>query len=286
MLKKPTSHFSGSVRGRLWIVRLAVLLCLFLPATALASPANQDQVGPDTCAQCHPTQATTWGDSPHAHANVSSAQDGVTCEVCHGAYVADHPQSGVMRLDASCCQDCHSATYGQWHETAHAGAGVQCASCHVPHSQETRLAEEDLCESCHREEAEHWVHHDAGVHCTDCHVSPPSLPGTATDVNVLASATAPDHRFSLTVEACVGCHGQSVHDAFHETASQTGQSQLSGMVERTQKLAYELDDARRTNRSLQTVSVVSLGFGLGTGGVLGVIFVLVVGYVSQRSASK
>jgi ABC-type transport system involved in cytochrome c biogenesis permease subunit len=56
------------------------------------------------------------------------------------------------------------------------------------------------------------------------------------------------------------------------------------MVERTQKLAYELEDARRTNRSLQTVSVVSLGFGLGTGGVLGAIFVLVVGYVSQRSA--
>jgi len=279
-------HYSRGVRRWLWAGCLILLLALLLPTTGLAAAPDPDEADPGGCAQCHPTQAATWGDSPHAEAQVSTAHDGVTCEDCHGAYVPDHPQNGVMQLsvDAGRCQDCHTTTYEQWHETAHAGAGVQCVSCHVPHSQETRLAEEDLCASCHREEAEHWVHHDADVHCTDCHISPPSLPGTETGVNVLASATAPDHRFALTVEACIGCHGQSVHDAFHETASHVEQPQLSEMVERTQKMAYELEDAKRTNRSLQTVSVVSLGFGLGTGGVLGAIFVLVVGYVSQRSS--
>jgi hypothetical protein len=58
-------------------------------------------------------------------------------------------------------------------------------------------------------------------------------------------------------------------------------SQLSEMNERARELAYELEDAKQSNRSLRTMSVVSLGFGLGTGGVLGAIFVLVVGYLVQ-----
>jgi hypothetical protein len=278
-----------SSRRLLLVSCLAVLLALSLPTIALAGSPDPEFVGPDTCAQCHPSEAAVWGDSPHGHVQSSSIEGGVTCEACHGAYVANHPQSGVMQLpvDGSCCQTCHTSTYQEWHETGHAGANVQCTSCHVPHSQETRLSAEELCESCHREEAEHWVHHEAGVHCTDCHLVQSSASETASDVQVLNTGAAPDHRFGLAVETCVDCHEESIHDrAFHEAAGQMEQSQLSEMTERARELAYELEDAKQSSRSLRTMSVVSLGFGLGTGGVMGVIFMLVVGYVTQGRAGR
>ena len=271
-------------KGLLLASCLAVLLALLLPSTAFAGSPAQDPVGPEMCADCHPSEAAVWGDSPHAHAQTSSGEAIVTCEVCHGAYVPNHPQEGMMELpaDGGCCQTCHTDTYEQWHETAHQEANVQCTSCHVPHSQETRLSDEQLCESCHREEAEHWVHHEAGVHCTDCHLAASNAPANSTDVRVMAGGEVPDHRFKLAVEACVDCHAESIHDrVFHDAAGQMEVSQLAEMTDRTRDLAYELEDAKQANQSLRTMSVVSLGFGLGTGGVLGAIFVLVVGYAVQ-----
>jgi hypothetical protein len=278
------AHRGRRGKPALLVSCLAVLLTLLLPSMAFAGSPAQDAVGPETCAGCHPSEATVWGDSPHAKAENSSTHTAVTCEVCHGAYVPNHPQDGLMQLpaDGTCCQTCHTDTYEQWHETAHEGANVQCTSCHVPHSQDTRLAAEELCESCHREEAEHWVHHEAGVHCTDCHLAVATPPVNSTDVRVMAGDETPDHRFKLAVEACVDCHSESIHDrVFHEAAGHMEISQLSEMTDRTRELAYELEDAKQSNRSLRSMSVVSLGFGLGTGGVLGAIFVLVVGYVVQ-----
>jgi hypothetical protein len=282
-------HDGRGIRRWLWVGCLIVLLALVLPTTALAATPDPDEAGPDRCAQCHPTEAATWRDSPHAGAEFPSAHDGVTCEVCHGAFVPEHPQHGVMQLsvDAACCQDCHTTTYEQWHEAAHAGAGVACASCHMPHSQETRLASEELCISCHREVVEDWAHHNADVHCTDCHLAFPFVPETSGDVRVMSGGMAPNHSFRPAAEACADCHGQSIHnEAVDETVALIDGAQLPSMAARAKDLAYELEDAKRINKTLRAMSVVSLGFGLGTGGVLGVIFVLVVGYVSQRSTSK
>lgn len=271
----------GAIR---WLLAgcLAAIVCLVLPGTAWASPSYQ---GAEPCAQCHPDQATVWQDSPHGQ--VTDAHDEVSCQVCHGSYVADHPQAALMRLpaDASCCQDCHTKPYEQWHDTEHAAVGVQCESCHVAHSQETRLAAEELCESCHREEAEHWAHHVADVHCADCHISVPSDPA-ASDVSVTNRAAAPNHSFRLAVEACVDCHGPEIHQEVEAVQVNVDRAQLSEMAARAQGLARELEDAKQSNRSLETMSVVSLGFGLGTGGVLGVIFMLVVGYVIQRREER
>ena len=280
-------------RTRQWLLIACVLVVLYLPATVWAASSELDVEGPN-CAQCHPDQATTWQVSAHAQVSVTNLQTGVTCETCHGAYVPNHPQDGTMQVsvDGSACADCHTTTYEQWHDTAHSGVGVQCTSCHVPHSQATRLSSDALCESCHREEAEHWVHHEAGVHCPDCHVALPSddYPGTGSaeaDLRVMAGAKAPDHRFELSVGACAGCHADSIHDTKRDEA--TGQietSQVFLMTGRAKELSIELQDAKRTNRTLQTVSVASLGFGLGAGGVLGAIFVLVVGYIIQGRARK
>ena len=53
------------------------------------------------------------------------------------------------------------------------------------------------------------------------------------------------------------------------------------MTERASQLALELDQVQDENRSLQTMSVVTLGAGLGIGVLLGAVFVLAVGFVCQ-----
>jgi hypothetical protein len=47
-------------------------------------------------------------------------------------------------------------------------------------------------------------------------------------------------------------------------------------------LAAKLDDAQQTNKSLMTMAPVSLGLGMGIGGMLGIVFMLVIGYINQR----
>jgi predicted CXXCH cytochrome family protein len=287
MRNRNPTYITGNTRRWLWPGGLVFLLCLLLPGTVLASAPDPDYAGPETCAQCHTSEAAAWEDSPHGHAEFAADHTGVTCEECHGAYVVGHPQQGLMQLpaDGSCCQDCHTTTYQEWHETQHAASGVQCTSCHVPHTQDNRLPEEDLCASCHRDEAEHWVHHNAGVHCVDCHMMPHSDTDESAVVNVVGPGTAPDHGLDYAVHSCVECHQEGMH-AGEIMAADADYAQLPVMIERAQQLAGDLESAQRANRTLQTMSVVSLGFGLGIGGVLGAIFVTVVGFIAQRRTER
>jgi hypothetical protein len=144
--------------------------------------------------------------------------------------------------------------------------------------------------SCHREDSEHRVHHEADVHCEDCHLAVTTDPAKASavgDVRVMAGGDAPDHRFRLAVESCAGCHSESIHDTvLNETTGQIEVSQVSAMTQRAKELSRELEGVKSTNRTLQGMSVVSLGFGLGTGGMLGAIFVLVVGFIIQGRSRK
>jgi hypothetical protein len=63
-------------------------------------------------------------------------------------------------------------------------------------------------------------------------------------------------------------------------------AELTTMTERAEDLARELDDVKRANRSLQALSVVSLGVGLGIGGVLGIIIVSAICYFSKEGLLK
>lgn len=307
---KITHHNSSASGRRLMVSCLVVLLCLVWPGTAWAGGDNQEPV---PCVQCHEAQADTWGHSPHAQAmtaleTAGQADDeclkchtthydsgqhtyahaGVTCEACHGAYTSDHPQQGVMQLDvdSSVCQDCHALTYAEWHDTAHAQASVQCIGCHQPHSQQTRVEGEALCESCHREKAGYWVHHSADVHCADCHLSAHDTSDITVQDRLVGSGMAPDHSFTPSY-ACVDCHGDRIHDTvLNEVEYQIDSAQVSTVAGSNSNLADELRDVKRDNSMLRTMSLVTLGFGLGAGGMLGVIFTLVVGYVSQERVRK
>lgn len=220
---------------------------------------------------------------------------GVTCEACHGPYVEDHPKSGIMQLDvdSSVCSDCHVDTYAQWEDSLHAQAGVQCIGCHLSHSQDFRLTDETLCGACHRDQIEdfaHTSHNVEGVTCTDCHLSSVSTHETTplASADTFITHEAPNHQFTVvSSQACVGCHGQAIHKEIHAVADdQVTNVQLLAMADQAPELATRLKTAEQSNKSLQVMTVVSLGLGTGIGGMLGIVFMLVVGYISQGRAKK
>ncbi len=237
-----------------------------------------------TCLSCHTTDFNP--------ADYTYAYGGVSCEACHGPYVEGHPQNGTMQLtvDSSTCRNCHQETHEQWEASPHAEAGVQCIGCHLSHSQDFRLTDEALCGACHRDRLEdfaHTAHETASVSCTDCHLS--SVAGA--DGAELASASEfighdepPSHSFTVvSSEACVACHGQTIHEvAPREELTQVANAQLLAMAERVPQLAAELEEQEQANKSLQVMTLVSLGLGLGIGGMLGIVFMLALGYIAQR----
>jgi hypothetical protein len=316
LIRRMTTQGGSASSRRLQSASLLVLLCLVLPVTAWASPGPADA---EPCAQCHPAEAAAWQDSPHAQALVNIDAElkatgdqsaclschttglddtgvydhaGVTCEACHGLYEPNHPGSGTMRLsvDSSPCQNCHAATYEEWTKTVHAQSGVQCIGCHQAHTQQTRQSDDALCGSCHRErlhDFEHTAHENANVACADCHLPAAAAFDTNVGLGLGGSRNAPAHSFAVASQTCSGCHATSIHiKAPGEVLNQTDETRLAATSERVRELAYELEDVKQDNRSLQTVALVSLGLGLGVGGMLGIIFVAVVGLLNQRKAES
>jgi hypothetical protein len=281
---------------------IVVLFVMILSSSALAQSPDPTYVGPDQCASCHPTEAREWQGSTHAkatsavppeadraclrcHTTAYDAAEGtcayndVICEACHGAYVEGHPRSATMKLtvDSSTCQECHAKTFEEWETTSHAQLNVQCIGCHDAHSQQLRLANDTLCTSCHRAKLEdfpHSEHQGLAIECTVCHV--PASHTADLDVTQVSNkgggSLTPNHNFEPPAETCVGCHAQGT------IATQSAGETLDA----AEVLADQLAASERANGTLRNLAIVTLGLGLGIGGVLGVILVLCIGYVSQR----
>jgi hypothetical protein len=255
---------------------------------AMPSACSEEAATDCTCLACHTTDF-----DPVKRTYVYG---GVSCEACHGPYVESHPKDGIMHLDvdSSVCSDCHVDTYQQWQESHHAQAGVQCIGCHLSHSQDFRLTDEALCGACHGERLEdfaHTAHETAGIGCTDCHLSSSPVDETA----ALASAdksvgrgTVASHRFTVvSSQACVGCHGQTIHEETAGAAlSQVANVRLLAMADRAPELAAELEVAEKANKALKVMTLVGVGLGMGVGVMLGIVLMLVVGYVTQGRAQR
>jgi hypothetical protein len=221
---------------------------------------------------------------------------GVSCQACHGPYVEDHPRNGVMHLDAdsSVCSDCHIETYQQWQESLHGQVGVQCIGCHQSHSQDFRLTDEALCGACHRDQLEdftHTAHETADVGCTDCHLS--SAAGH--EASALASAAgnvgpgvAPSHSFSVvTSQACVGCHSRGIHQVVPcDDLTLASNTELMAAADQVPDLKTKLEAAEKSVKTLRVMTLVTLGWGMGIGSILGIFFVLIVGYATQRRTKQ
>jgi hypothetical protein len=280
--------FSTTFRPRqlLPVGCLLTLLVFILPGIALADPPAP--VGAEPCAECHKPETTAWQESPHARASHNNeGAVGATCENCHGSYIEGHPDEGVMSLavDSSGCEECHADTFAQWQGTVHAEASVQCIGCHLSHSQEFRLTDESLCGSCHRERLDdfsHTAHGLAHVACIDCHASSMPTGDPLADISVSQSMMAPDHDFTtVTSEDCIRCHGQDAHTLL-PAHDQIADAQVVALAESVPELTDRLEAAEASNKTLQIMTPVSLGIGLGIGAVLGIALMVVIGYINQR----
>jgi hypothetical protein len=284
-----------AVLRTLWMPWLAagLLACLWLaqPTLLWAQDAPQGETG----CSCHSAETEVFAQSPHALAGSEhSGLPGVTCEDCHGPYVRGHPDDGVMALtvDSDVCSACHTTTFDQWQHSVHAESGVQCIGCHMSHSQTLRLSDEKLCLSCHRDataDSFHFSHRLGEIGCTDCHLAPAG-PTTVQSLSAETVVTipAPNHDFvHVSGDTCLYCHRGNIGNAPVATSLNTSEMtpvKLVAMADRVPELTAKLETAEKENHSLATISLLALAVGIGVGGVMGMIFVLVVGYVTQRRA--
>jgi len=170
---------------------------------------------PGACLVCH-----TTGFDPET-ATYEAA--GVTCEACHGPAPADHPKSPMpVNRSPDLCGQCHSDTrfgWQDWKVSTHYQRGMDCATCHDPHSASLKTVDvpfgqeaptdevSQLCINCHKEysmDFSYTSHHQQGISCVDCHVK-------HLENDDRAAHTVPDHSFNASLESCNTCHAQQMH---------------------------------------------------------------------------
>jgi hypothetical protein len=277
--------------------RLLGLCCLLVGLFLLAvAPVQAQSSEPDDlkpCGSCHSPEADAWLLSSHANVDEENGMAGATCEACHGAYVRGHPDNGVvaLRVDSSMCHDCHAGVFSQWQESTHAQANVQCISCHSSHSQELRLTDQEMCRACHKEslvDSFHTAHWYIEASCTKCHLAPSSR----ADALVMAGnggllATASHDFTTVSSEKCLDCHRSDIgntggrNDAYHLALAD-----LRSQSQRVAELDTRLAAARRTSYSLQVMTPMALGFGIGIGGILGIIFMALASRFSRKDGES
>lgn len=218
---------------------IALIFALFAAGVTLVIASAKDgktespaQFTTD-CAACHTEAKVTWEDGAHGKANV------MTCETCHGTAPVDHPKTPMtINRSADLCVACHSdARFGveDWKASKHNQLGMDCATCHDPHSASLKKADaptdgqivtddiSQLCINCHKEHSmtfSYTSHNQKGVTCVDCHVNHFGDP---------AANTVPDHSFNASLTSCNTCHGEQMHSA--ADATEGSSAPLSAEVE-------------------------------------------------------
>lgn len=174
-----------------------------------------NQGKPGACLVCH-----TTGYDP---ATATYEEAGVTCEACHGPANPDHPKS-PMPVDRTTdlCGRCHSDTrfgWQDWKVSTHYQRGMDCTTCHDPHSASLKTVSAPLegsnptdevsllCINCHKEysmDFSYTSHHQQGISCVDCHVK-------HLENDERTAHTVPDHSFNASLASCNTCHAEQMH---------------------------------------------------------------------------
>ena len=268
------------------------LFCLFVlnPQSAqAASPAQEEPEIPMTLEEkqgcsCHSLEKESWQISPHGQLQ-ENGEPVAACATCHGEYVEGHPDEGMIPLatDSSACAGCHEQTAAEWDGTIHAETGMQCISCHLSHTQDLRVTSDHLCQTCHREALQdplHSAHWLGETPCTSCHVAETdshAAQALASSDPADALQGTPRHEFvAVSGRNCLECHGKDVTAL--DGPAQTNfvvRNELMQTANQVPTLRTELANAQQANYTLSLWQPVSLGLGIGIGGILGIGFVLV-----------
>ena len=281
---------------------LGALISQVQPAAAApAAQATQPQsyAGSSACAMCHEDLHTEWMTTRHAQAfsapifqrdwtelgkqtsclechttgfnavTGAYAEEGVTCESCHGPFQPNHPAEPMpFTPNAELCSQCHKGTVDEWLASPHAKANVQCQACHNPHNQTPMAATvTELCSNCHKERGDsftHGTHASSGLECSNCHMY--TAPRTEDPIMGLA---ATGHTFSVGSDACVGCHQETVHTR-NEIIKLTGEVEAAGKVD-TASLEQTIVKQEEDIANLEVQNSSRLYIGLVQGAIVGLI---------------
>lgn len=305
ILKVIQKHRSWLVFGVIFSVCAiaGALLAVIQPAAAApaAEPAKQaaGYAGSQSCTQCHENIHTAWQNTRHALAfsapifqrdwtqlgsQVSClechttgydpntgkyAEQGVTCEACHGPFQPNHPQSPMpITPNADLCGTCHKTTTDEWRASVHGQQGIQCQSCHNPHSQTPKAATvTELCTTCHQDRGSsftHSTHANAGLECSNCHMF--TDPRTTDPIEGLVPT---GHTFSVGSDACIACHQDTVHSR-NEIVKLSGEVAQLETVD-TVTLEQQVQTQQQQISDLKTQSTNRLYIGLVQGAIVGLM---------------
>jgi predicted CXXCH cytochrome family protein len=200
---------------------IALIFALFAAGLTLVIASAQGenppavQTSPADCVSCHTESQATFLNGAHGQSEV------VTCETCHESAPADHPKSPMPVVrSADLCIRCHSnSNFGleDWDASKHNQLGMDCATCHDPHSATLKKAAgprdaqpttdeiSQLCINCHKDHSmtfSYTSHHQRGVSCIDCHVNQLGDP---------TGNSVPNHSFNASLDSCNTCHAEQMH---------------------------------------------------------------------------
>jgi predicted CXXCH cytochrome family protein len=301
-----------------FVFGICVLLGLFLaviqPVSAAPAEVDSYQVqgyaGSESCAQCHENIHSAWVGTRHAQAfsapifqrdwkelgnQVSClechttgydsqtgnyAEEGVTCEGCHGPFQPDHPQSRMpITPNAELCGTCHKSTTDEWQASVHGHEGIQCQACHNPHTQTPKAnSVTELCVTCHQERGgsfTHSTHASAGLECSNCHMF--TSPRTNDPIMGLVPT---GHTFSVGSDACIACHQDTVHTR-DEIVKLTGEvAALESVDAATLEQTVQSQDQEISDLKAQSAN--RLYIGLAQGAIVGLITGGAVAWVVSR----
>ncbi len=245
-------------------------------ANAFSSPIFQrdwTKAGSQTaCLSCH-----TTGYDP---ATGKYAQEGVTCESCHGPFTEGHPLKPMpVKANAELCATCHKNTTDEWKASKHAAAGIVCEACHDQHAQKPKAASvTELCTNCHKDNSAtftHGTHAQAGLECSNCHMY--SAPRTESPIGGLV---ATGHTFSVGSEACIGCHKDTVHSR-NEIVKLTGEVNQATTTN-INDLEKQVKDQASQISTLKQQNTVGLYTGLAQGAIIGLLMGAVTAWIVSR----
>jgi hypothetical protein len=274
--------------------------------------AKQEEAyaGSQACTQCHGAIHDAWVSTRHAQAfsapifqqdwkelgqqisclechttgynedTGSYAEEGVSCESCHGPFQPNHPaQPMPITPNEELCGTCHKSTTDEWMASPHREPNVTCQACHNPHSQTPKAnSVTELCGNCHKERGDsftHGTHAEAGLECSNCHM----YTAPRTD-DAIMGLVPTGHTFTVGSEACIGCHQDTVH-------TRDEILKLSGEVEQLTNVDTETLEQKVTQQGeeisrLESQSTVRLYVGLAQGAIVGLITGGVAAWVISR----
>jgi len=269
------------------------------PKPETPGQVDGEYAGSQACANCHKDMNANWTSTRHAQAFSSPifqrdwtelsqqtsclqchttgfdpvsgdyAEEGVTCEACHGVFQPNHPAEPMpIEPDAELCNRCHKNTTDEWKASPHNRAGVQCQACHNPHAQ-VPMAESitNLCSNCHKERGDsftHGTHANAGLECSNCHM----YRGPRAD-DPIGGLVPTGHTFSVGSDACIGCHQETVHT--RDELIRLGGVTLPTPEITTEDLEKTIVDQKETIQSLEASTQARLYTGLIQGAIIGLV---------------